>query len=485
MGNSPDTESIHILDDDSLLNIFYLYRPAILDGVNDDSLCMLGGKTWRRERWWYKLAQVCQRWRTLILGSTSHLGLCLVCTHGTPIADMLAHSPPLPLIIDYVEWEITAKDEEGIILALAQRNRVRRIRFRMRVPNLQKLIMAINEEYPTLEYLILVPPMDMSTTLMLPETLQAPHLRHLLLTGFVLPIGSQLLVTAVGLVTLTLIAGHPPTYFQPKILLRWLSFMSQLETLQLGLFSSPFPNHGVEGQLMYMPITTHITLPNLRRFEFQGEGASIEDVIRWISAPRLKKVNIWFLKQLTFSVPRLLQFINTTQDLRFCAAKFKFSIDSVHVEVYPREAETYALSLKVSCLHLDWQVSSAAQICNPPSQIFSTVEHLTLEHEAHSLSSQEHNEVDRAEWRKFLKSFSNVKTLRFDAGLVKELSRCLRLDDGEHPLELLPELQELRYSGRVKMKPRKRRRRNDTSDAFAPFIKARQNAGHAVTLVYP
>jgi hypothetical protein len=67
--------------------------------------------------------------------------------------------------------------------------------------------------------------------------------------------------------------------------------------------------------------------------------------------------------------------------------------------------------------------------------------------EVHSRSSEEHNEVDRTEWRKLLRSFSNVKTLRVDDGLVKELSRSLRLDDGELPLELLPELQELTYSG--------------------------------------
>ena len=42
-----------------------------------------------------------------------------------------------------------------------------------------------------------------------PETLQARHLRHLALTGFVLPIRSQLLTTAVGLVTLALTVGHP------------------------------------------------------------------------------------------------------------------------------------------------------------------------------------------------------------------------------------------------------------------------------------
>src|SRR6202012_5551060 len=121
----------------------------------------------------------------------------------------------------------------------------------------------------------------------------------------------------------------------------------------------------------------------------------------------------------------------------------------------PGEAEISSLSVVVSCWHLDWQGSSVAQIFNSVSQILSTVEHLTLVHEVQSLSSEEHDEVDRTEWRKLLRPFSNVKTLRVDDGLVKELSRCLKLDDGELPLELLPELQEITHSGS-----------GDTGDAF-------------------
>ena len=62
-----------------------------------------------------KLAHVCQRWRNLILGSASYLDLCLVCTSGKPVADMLTLSPPLPLIIDYdsENGDIGAEDEEG------------------------------------------------------------------------------------------------------------------------------------------------------------------------------------------------------------------------------------------------------------------------------------------------------------------------------------------------------------------------------------
>jgi len=196
--------SVHILDDESLLNIFHLYRPFFLGEDQNDSIRLDGGGQWAGEHWWYRLAHVCQRWRNLIFGSASYLGLCLVCTYGTPVADMLAHSPPLPLVIDYEDTDITAEDEEAIILALAQRDRVRRIRFGIPVLKLQKLFMAVDGEYPILEYLILWDlPREKKTVLALPEARQTPHLRHLAIDCSI-PIRSQLLTTAVGLVTLHL-----------------------------------------------------------------------------------------------------------------------------------------------------------------------------------------------------------------------------------------------------------------------------------------
>ena len=472
-GNSSHTAPIHILDDDSILNIFYFYRPVIL-GYDDDGFRIVGGQAgWERERWWYDPAQVCQRWRNLLLGSASYLDLCLACTNGTPVADMLAHSPPLPLVIDSnsLYWPNVAENEEGIILALEKRDRVRRVRLARPVPDLQKLIMAIDEEYPVLEYLIVESPTVGASPLMLPEALQAPHLHHLSLKGVVPPTGSRLFTTAVGLVTLSLVVGHPSTYFQPNVLLHWLSLMPQLETLLIS-FSFPVPNRDVERQLLRTPTTTHVTLSNLRWFEFQGVSAYMEAILRRITAPRLERLGIFLFKQLTFSIPRFVQFMNTAENLRFNSAKFKFYRDGVGVYVYLREqAKTYPLQMGVYCLHLDWQVSFAAQIFNSLTQVSSAVEHLTLKHKAHSRSSEEHNEVDRAEWRKLLTSFSNAKTLRVGDGLIKEISRSLRLEDGEHSLELLPELQELTYSG--------------SDDEFKSFIDARQAVGCPVTLVRP
>jgi hypothetical protein len=197
----------------------------------------------------------------------------------------------------------------------------------------------------------------------------------------------------------------------------------------------------------------------------------LEALVHRITAPRLEKLEIAFYNQLTFSVPRLLQFMNTTENLWFDKAEFEFDDGGVFVSGYSRGGEMRALYITVRCWHLDWQVSSAAQISSSLSQMFSSVEHLTLEHQEHSRSSEGHNEVDRTEWHKLLRSFSNVKTLWIDKGLVGELSRCLELEDGELPLGLLPELQELTYTGS-----------GDTSDVFTSFIDTHQNAGRPVTL---
>jgi hypothetical protein len=74
-----------------------------------------------------------------------------------PVADMLAHLPPLALIIDHVcgNFDVSEGDdsEERLLLALKQCDR---ICLQTAVPNLRKLIIAVNEEFPALEHLVTV-----------------------------------------------------------------------------------------------------------------------------------------------------------------------------------------------------------------------------------------------------------------------------------------------------------------------------------------
>ena len=133
---------INELNDDCLLIIFSHCQPVLLeedDGeVVDNRDIVLASGRWR-ERWWLNLAQVCRRWRGLILESPSHLHLSLVCMTGTPVATMLAHHDSslrkLPLILDYFHTDpiISKEDVNGLILTLQHCDRVRRIRLRMPV----------------------------------------------------------------------------------------------------------------------------------------------------------------------------------------------------------------------------------------------------------------------------------------------------------------------------------------------------------------
>ena len=467
MCNRPRTASIHTLDDDSILHVFYLSRPFFGDG--DDVA------DWNYNgRWWYALAHVDRRWRNIILGSASYLGLSLLCTYGTPVADILAHSPPLPLVLSYFtkDRKPTTEDEEGIILALKHRDRVRRVRFNSAVE--QRLFVAMHEEYPILEYLYITRRIeDDSTILRFPETLQAPHLRYLSLRGFTFSIGSRLLTTAVGLVTLQLVMVHPSTYFHPNTLIQWISLMPHLETLKV-YFKSSIPSRDVERQLTHAPSIAPITLPNLHYINFRGVSSYLEALVHRITTPRLEDLQIGFYNQLLFSVPRLLQFIDAAENLRFGNTVLIFSDKTFDAGFFPHGGiKECPLGISVLCWHLDWQVSSATQISNSLSQMLSAVEYLVLQHEVHSQSSEEHNEVDRTEWRNLLRPYTNVKTLRIEKELVKDLSRCLELEDGELPLELLPELQELIYFGN-----------SDTVDPFTSFVDARRDAGRPVTLFH-
>ncbi|KAH9955476.1 hypothetical protein BC827DRAFT_1236658 [Russula dissimulans] len=467
---------IHILDNDSLLNVFHISRPVLLDDSMVDNDHLLNGGEWRRERWWYKFAQVCQRWRYLILGSASYLQLCLVCTYGTPVADMLAHSPPFPLVLDYIDedHDITSNDEQAIILALRHRDRVRRIRLQMSISNLQKFVPAIDGEFPILEFLYIEPPIgttdDTSPRLMVSKTFRAPHLCHLALMNFNFTLESPLLSTSVPLVTLSLQEIYP-TYFPPNELLRWLSLMPQLETLGIDFYSR-FINSDIEIALLDSSIMTHAALPTLRWFGFGGESAYLEGLLPHVTMPLLEKLQVSFSYEDPFSVSQLLPFMNTKKNLRLTTAKFTFDNLGVAATFHTHEgARTYAFNMDVGSRYLARQVSSLAQIFDALSPVFSAIERLALAYRKNDLPSVGHNEVDRAQWRALLSSFGNVKTLLVDHGLVGEISRFLRQDDGESQLEVLPNLKELSYSS------------GDAGDRFAGFIDARQAAGHCVTVV--
>jgi len=394
---------------------------------------------------------------------------------------MLAHSPPLPLVIDHVgdSRNLTPEDGEGIKLALRHYDRVRRIRLAMFVPYLPDLINSIDKEFPILEHLYISPLFYNDDGFVLPETFRAPNLRHLVLVNFALPVGSPLLATATGLVTFSLSFIPPSVSWHTTDLLQRVSSMPHLQTLGIS-FRSAASNHVVGRRLVDMPNMTHVVLSNLRWLGFQGASTYMEAILPHMTTPRLEKLQIYFYNELTVSVANLQQFISAAEVLRFTAADLRFGRMGFALQAYPHKvSRTYALSTVIHREGDDWPLSSTAQMLGVLRPVFSGVMHLSVGNfdENHMLWSRvpTYNEADRAQWRDILRPFNNVKTLRVKDNLIREISRSLKVRDGESTMELLPELKELICSAKVDA--------DYLFDTFAAFIEARQHAGRPVTLI--
>jgi hypothetical protein len=362
---------------------------------------------------------------------------------------MLENSPLLPLIVNYnyPNCPPTAGEENGLLYALQQRDRIRAIYLQMPLPCLRwKIVTALDGKFPMLELLYIRHPTKDSIPLRLPPTFEAPHLRHVNLHQFAVPLGSLLFTTAVSLTTLIFRWVHPHTYSDPRHLLQTISPLSQLHTLEIGFSSGhTLPIHDIPRRLSDAPTMAHVTLPNLHWFSFWGVSDYLEAILPHMTTPCLAELKVHFFNQFGLSVPRLLQFMKTTEIPRFGSAKFVFYRRGVAVFMYPH-VETYLprfhFFVEVSCVELDQQLSSMAQIFSALSPLFSTVMDSTLDSKYFVLVPQQNGQAIRMGWRALLGSFGNVATLRVHQGLVGGLSHSLRLD-GELTPEVLPNLKEL------------------------------------------
>ena len=452
----PGNRPIDILNDDMLLSIFGSYR------LDDD-------ENWNLQLRWYKLVQVCRKWRHLIYDSPSHLNLHLLYTNGTPVADMLHNSPPLPLTIKYQNTRATMApgDEEGIRFALQQHDRVRRIVLHAPSQDLHKFLTALNEYFPNLERLSILSTTDDDARLVMPKAFQAPRLSHLTLLGVTLSAEPRSLSYTVSLVALSLTIPRVFVYLPPEDLAAQLQSVPLLEELSIS-FSAPTPRPRVR---IHPMDRTPAALRALRRFVFRGVSAYLEGFLARISAPHLRNLDITLFNQLTFALPVLSQFISTIAELRFPVANVNFNQTSISISLSNHKEAQGGKSfyVQVSCKPFDWQVNSAAQICSALLRMLAEVEELSLDFYEHKMPPQWQNEVDSRMWYELLGPFRGVKKLHIGHALALDLSRALQPDEEPTGL-LLPALDELSVE-------------EGCEDNFTEFITAPQRADCPINLV--
>lgn len=454
---------IHLLDNDSLLEIFRYYRLEHED-------------IWNLRFTWRRLTHICRRWRYLTYDSSRLLDLCLLLTVNSLSIVTLAHLPPLPLILDY--WDrstvMARKDEDNIYLGLQQHGHVRRVAVRAPSPNLRMWLGQMNQLFPRLGDLSLSSTTTDEMSLILPGTLQAPDLRRLSLHGIGLPKGLPLLSSMIALSTLSLTHIRESSYFPPGHLVTQLQSLPHLEELSIG-FAVPLPTPSKEKELLSASIPT-VTLPTLKQLIFRGVGVYLENLVTQIHTPLLERLSLTLFFELTFIFVNLTQFIQRTKGLGCRVARVIFDKDGAFIDMdYREQRGSGKVSLQINCESLDWQLDSAAQVCGALGTVLSVIGELTLDLNVDGMPSDWENTLEVMLWHELLLPFIGVRKLHISSSLTLQLSQALQSDAGELVLELLPEVEELDVQLEI----------DHANAAFALFLEIRESVGRAVQLLAP
>ena len=451
--------AIHWLNDDILLSIFNCYR--LSDRYHTYH--------WYHRHLWFKLSQVCRRWRHLIYQYAFLLGIHIKCTNGSPIVDTLDHLPSLPLFVEYTDvgmkglspLKLTMQDELGIYHAIRLHDRVHHIELQLPSSILHKVFELLDELFPILEHISLRFSLDSKDILPLPKAFAAPNLRHLVLpTSITPPRRLQLLTSAVSLVTLRLSKIQSPSYFRPRLLVARLRSLPQLKELYIG-FSVPVPRPSTESVLLGEQ-GVPVILPSLKNLQFKGTGAYMESFAAQIRAPLLEQLRLTLFNQIAFSLPHLSYLINITEALKLSKTTIGFGRDNVYLTT--DRIKWGPFIFYVICKPLDWQIDCAYQICKALIPAFSGVEQLELYDFDNIPAELRNGAIDSATWHNLLRPFIGVKELYICHALLEELSSALQVDEVGLDPEFLPNLRCI----------------HATDNPFAPFIEARQAVGRPV-----
>ena len=273
--------TVQTLPDDVLLEIFKSHR-----------LSSLRSGPWK----WYRLAQVCRRWRFIVYMHPRLLDLPIILTNTNPIWETPDFLPAdIPVIMWYRD-SLSDKDADNIFNTLKNPARICEMDIDMTRFLLVKCASLLEESFPALEYLRLG---SQSTTrwgaLIIPDNFlgnSAPRLRVIRLQNTHFPTLPRLLSTSQNLVSLKLEHIPGEHIFTAQELAVGLSSTPQLKFLKIGI-------HGHVRVVPYsfIRIAPHIrvVLPSLLEFQYIGQVSYLDVLAYRIDTPVIEQMGATFV----------------------------------------------------------------------------------------------------------------------------------------------------------------------------------------------
>lgn len=397
------TVTIHNLPDEVLLEIFNFYRQTFGDQL----------RVWNNRNGWFKLAHVCQNWRSVVLASPSKLQLRLYFAANSPTSAVaLDHLSHLPIIVDFSKVTWYASAQKRLISALRYPDRVCSIAIRgsQKRRNAEKIIEALDLPFPVLESLELD---DMTGVghILLASSFMASiqSLRHLRLFGsWPLPSILPLLSVTTALVDLTLRADRVFCPTTGASLLTYLQYLPHLRNLQVTTFMYLYPPTTIE-----KPLIATVLLAELTCFRFIGECAEMDWFVAGLVLPSLREFRISITDNSdVLRIPNLFEFIRVAGISFFGAQLAITSFLRISLFAHPHSIDDTPSKI----------VTIKTQLASDPgsalSAMLTTLEDVFLFYEK--------SPFGLVPWRKFFKEFHGVKVLRLHHGLETQVAEMLR-----------------------------------------------------------
>jgi len=454
--------TIDMLPDEVLLAIF------------DFCVCVADG-----EGRWMTLIHVCRRWRYIVFASPHRLDLRLVCTDRTPVREMLDIWLALPITVRISG--LCGGVPDDVVAALEHNGRVCEIYVDGISDGGVKglaTVPVMQDPFPALTHLHLDAYYETPTV---PDSFNflggsAPRLRSLYLRDFVYPAFPKLLLSAPGLVSLSLFEG---SCISSQMMVDCLASLTRLETLVIHSRPGwPGPHEGYR-RPSRPPLTQRTDLPLLpvlATLTFHGATEYFDDIFTHIDAPRLEDIIM------KFNDPPLLDF---SRIFLFTGLKETFeALDQAHMGIKNYDYVNVILSSRSGTTgdtmfvlliprrndESNWKVWWLKQDRRYPLIPLSHANFASPDVREYNPPA---SAVGNDQWLDLFRVFSAAKNLYLSEALAICVAPALRELVGEGVTEVLPALQNLfiinfESSGLIK--------------DIGEFVAARDRSGHPVTV---
>ena len=455
--------SISKLSDNVLLEIFDFYRNQDL---NDRGYFA----AWN----WHTLVHVCRRWRQIILASPNRLDLRILCTQRTPVRKSLSIWPPFPITVYYCNPPrgIANKYEDNIVAALEHPDRVRYLKLDLTGMQLEKLVPVMQDSFPVLMALDIF--LRNGNSIVLPADFlggSAPCLKIIHFDAIPFPGLPALLLSATDLVTLELNNIPPKGYISPDAIIGSLVALPRLKHLTIVfeyLTTQLIRTHPP------LPPTTHVFLPALTSFNFQGAGKYLEALVVPIDGPQLTRILIDYSDESDgLVVAEFSKFFDrsASPEIIPTLAKVHISGFAAQFDMYRHANHLYSdshhPSTRLSCQGFNLLVPELAHIFSQFFTVVSTIVHLKI---YFPFVSGLPLVTTGAEWLPFFNHLSTVQALYISPAFARHIARGLANFTGEMIAEAWPSLDLICLE-------------DQPTSSLKKFILARRLSGRPVTVV--